>query len=136
MPKEFSRTRRVGELMQRELAELIQRRFSVEKNGMITVSEVTVTPDLRQAKIYITVLGKDINETVGQLNERAGEFRHELSKRLSLRITPRLTFSADTVLENANRLTALIDQAVAHDQQLNPHKEEDDQQTPKNGQGV
>jgi len=108
MPKEFSRTRRVSELIQREIADLI--RNYVHTSGMITVSAVKISPDLQQATIYITVLGGDVGEaeTVKLLQNQAGMLRHGLSQRLNLRVTPRLHFLYDESLEYASKINALL----------------------------
>jgi ribosome-binding factor A len=111
MPKEFSRTRRVAELIQRELADLI--RENIRTSGMITVSAVKISPDLQQATIYVTVLGgnEPEAETLKSLQNQAGMLRHGLSQRLSLRVTPRLHFLYDESLEYANKINELLHKA-------------------------
>ena len=111
MPKEFSRSRRVGDLIQRELASLIQC-FTHDTNmGMVTISATDVSPDLKNAKIFVTCMGNDTDtgQVIASLNEHAGQFRHELSKLLVLRVTPKLCFKFDHALERANKMTSLID---------------------------
>ncbi|MEY3220971.1 MAG: hypothetical protein RIT27_2328 [Pseudomonadota bacterium] len=114
MPKEFSRTRRVSELIQRELADLI--RENIRTLGMITVSAVKISPDLQQATVYITVLGNHVDEaeTVKQLQNQAGMLRHGLSQRLNLRTTPRLHFLYDESLEYASKINELLYKAAQH----------------------
>ena len=111
MPKEFSRTQRVRELIQRELAYLIQREMGDSHLGLITISEVEISPDLKEARVYITILGSNTSteKTVQSLNDAAGLLRHHLAQRLTLRTTPRLQFVYDSSLETGNRLLALID---------------------------
>ena len=111
MPKEFSRSKRVGDLIQRVLAGLIQRQLHETGLGMVTISATDVSPDLKNATIYITCLGNTANtdQVVAILNEHIGEFRHVLSKTLTMRSIPRIHFEFDHALERANRLTALID---------------------------
>ncbi len=111
MPKEFSRNRRVAELLQRELALLVQQYTQNSDMGMVTLSTIDVSPDLKNAKIFITCLGNttDINEIVNVLNGHEGQFRHELTKMVTLRVIPKLHFEFDHSLEQANKLTALID---------------------------
>ncbi len=114
MPKEFSRSRRIGTVIQRELSDIISRELTWTQFGMLTVSAVDVSPDLQQAKIYITRLGehKSTPEAVIQgLTQRAGHLRHELSQRLNIRGTPRLYFVYDHSVEYGNRLSQLIDSA-------------------------
>ncbi len=111
MPKEFSRSRRVGELVQRELAGIIQRHFDSIQYGMITISAIDISPDIKNAKIFFTCLenNPEITDVEEILNNYAWQFRHELSKSLSLRVIPKLRFKYDHSLERANRLSKLID---------------------------
>ena len=111
MPRQYSRNRRVGDLVQRELANMIQKELADAQLGLITVSNADVSPDLKYAKIYVTSLGRDIDPdvVVNALNELAGHFRHELSKVLRLRVVPKLSFMYDSSIERARRLTTIID---------------------------
>ncbi len=111
MPKEFSRSRRVAELLQRELALLVQQYTQNSDMGMVTISTIDVSPDLKNAKTFITCLGntKGISEIVNMLNGHAGQFRHELTKMVILRVIPKLCFEFDHSLDRANKLTSLID---------------------------
>jgi ribosome-binding factor A len=117
MPKEFSRTQRVSELIQRELAYLIQREIGDSHLGLITISMVEISTDLKEARVYITVLGSNtpIEQTMQSLNDAAKLLRHHLSQRLTLRTTPRLQFIYDSSLEQGNRLLALIDSIRSDD---------------------
>lgn len=118
MGKEFSRTRRVADQIQRHMAELIQQELGDPRIGMVTVTAVEVTHEFERARIYFTVLGKglgdqeQIEETTSALNHAAGFLRRELAKRLKLRTTPELIFVYDTSMERGNRLSDLIDSAV------------------------
>ncbi len=109
--KEFSRTKRVGEQIQRELADIIRREISDPKLGMITVSSVEVSSDLKYARVYVTVLGgnEGVEKTVQHLSKVAGGLRYHLSQRLTTRTTPRLQFVYDSSIEYGSRLSALID---------------------------
>ena len=111
MPKEFGRNRRVSDLIQRELATLIQREMDNKRFGLITISVVDVSPDLLNARVFVTSLRDDIgkDDMVLALNERAGHFRHELAKNSPLRTTPKLNFVFDSSVEYGSRLSALID---------------------------
>lgn len=111
MPKEYGRNRRVADLLQRELAVLIQRESTDTRLGMITVSTVDVSPDLKNAKVYITSLAAELDnqEVAAELNERAAHFRHELAKNLVLRGVPKLLFVFDTSIERGSHLSALIE---------------------------
>ena len=97
--------------MQRELAVCIQREMSDTSLKFITISDVDVSPDLVNAKVFVTSLedGVDRDEVVAELNNRAGHYRHILAKKLSLRSVPRLTFVFDHSVERGRRLSDLID---------------------------
>lgn len=122
MAREFSRTRRIGEQIQRELAQLIQQELQDPRLGMVTVSAVEVSRDLANAKVFITVLGEgaDVQASLKVLNKAAGFLRHELGRRLILRSLPALRFVYDASLERGNRLSSLIDRAMAEDKKNTP----------------
>ena len=111
MAREFGRNQRVADLLQREVALLLQKEMSIREAGLITVSFVEVSPDLRNAGIYFTCLQPTCTEEaiVDLLNKRAGHFRHLLAQVLPLRAVPQLVFRFDHALDRANRLTELID---------------------------
>jgi len=111
MPREFGRNKRVGDQVQRELAVMIQREQTLPGLHLVTVSSVDVSPDLANAKVFVTSLDAeaDKQQVVDVLNELAGHFRHLLSKKLSLRIVPRLKFVYDYSIERGSYMSALID---------------------------
>lgn len=111
MAREFSRSQRVADLLQREVALLLQKEASLREAGLITVSFVDVSPDLRNASIFFTCLEPTCSEEdlAALLNERAGHFRRLLGRSLPLRAVPQLSFRFDHSLDRANRLTELIE---------------------------
>lgn len=109
MPKEFSRTRRVGELIQHALATILQREVSSRQFGMLTISQVEVSPDYKTAQVFISVLGGETEPAIRYLNGQASTLRHHLSQTVNLRTTPRLVFKYDSSIEYGSRLSALID---------------------------
>ncbi len=120
MPKEFSRTRRVADQVQRELAELIRDEIRDPRVGSVTVSGVEVTRDLAHAKVYVTVLGVEGEENdvaVEVLNRAAGFLRGALGRRMKIRTVPALKFFHDPSFDRGARLSKLIDDAVSEDEQ-------------------
>lgn len=118
MPKEFSRTGRVADVLQRELAQIIQKEMRDPRVGMITISEVRVTKDLAQAKVFVSILDDNedkVKQVMKALNDAAGFLRSQLAGKLTLRTTPKLFFTYDDSLIRGNRLHKLIDEAVAKD---------------------
>ncbi len=117
MPRDFSRTRRVGEQMQRELANLIRTQVKDPRLGMVTLSGVEVSRDLGHAKVFFTVLGDDEAkaQSLQVLTHAAGFLRKELGREMKLRSVPELHFHYDTTLDQGMKLDALITRAVAED---------------------
>ena len=117
MPKEYSRSKRVGDQIQRELALLIQREIKDPRIGMVTVTGVEVSKEYEKAKVYITTLGEsqDTRETVDALNQAAGFLRSQLGSRLTIRRIPQLVFEHDTSIEQGRYLSDLIGKAVKAD---------------------
>ena len=115
MPKDFSRTLRIGEQVHRELAVLLRDEVKDPRIGMVTILEAEVTKDLAYARIYFTVLGdgKIVRDTQEGLDSAAGYLRRELARRLKLRTTPELHFVYDDTQRKASRVETLIEQGLA-----------------------
>ena len=105
------RARRLAAEIQRELTELLRRDVKDGRIGNVTITAVDVTADLRSAKVYYLIFGKEGPDPAVQrgLTSAAGFLRNALSKSLMIRYTPTLTFELDTSLEQGVRLTQLID---------------------------
>ena len=105
------RARRLGEQIQRELGDLLRRDVKDERIGNVTITAVNVTGDLRTARVYYLVFGKDGPDPKVQrgLESAAGFLRNALSKSLMIRYTPTLSFELDTSIEHGVRLSQLID---------------------------
>lgn len=107
----YSRTDKTSQLIQEALARLIQSEIRDPRlPKLITLSRVTVSPDLSHASIYITTLEgeKTGKQAVDVLNHAAGFLRTALVKAVRLRIAPRLHFRCDDQLEEAQHLSNLI----------------------------
>ncbi len=116
MPREFSRGRRIADLIQRELAILIQREMKDPRLGMITINDAKVSRDLAFADVYFTVLGGNNAEAAEEVLNKAGGFlRTQLSKIMSTRTTPKLRFHYDSTIENGERISKAIDDAMRDD---------------------
>ncbi len=118
MPRDFPRTRRVGEQIQRELAQLIREEVKDPRVGMVTVSAVQVARDMSHAKVYVTVLGseEDTARSVEALNRAAGFLRSALGRNMMMRTVPQLHFVYDESIARGSHLSSLIDAAVADDE--------------------
>lgn len=115
--KTFPRTRRIGEQIRRELAELIRDELRDSRLTLISMTSVEVSRDLAYARIYVTLVGDPTEraERVAELNRAAPLLRRELGRRMHIRTVPALEFRYDEVVEHGARLSALIDAAVAAD---------------------
>ena len=124
MPREFPRTRRVGEQIQRELSELIRVEIKDPRLGMVSIPAVTVSRDLGHARVHVSVLGNETQaaESVDVLNKAAGFLRHRLGKILHIRTIPELHFQLDRSLEEGARIGALINRAIASDRGNDDHE--------------
>lgn len=114
MPRDFSRTLRVAEQIQRELANLIRLEVKDPRVGMVTLTDVEVAADYGHAQVFFTLFGDNDQiaaATVG-LNRAAGFLRHELGRRIKLHSIPQLHFVYDESVERGIQLSQLIDQAV------------------------
>ena len=118
MPREFTRSDRVGDAIQRYLANMIQQEIRDPRVGMVNINEVKVTRDMAYAKVYVTLVGADEDASrtsVSVLNKASGFLRTMLAKELSMRTVPKLQFYYDHTSVRGQELSSLIDRAVAED---------------------
>lgn len=119
--REFKRTDRVGDQLQKELAVLIQREVKDPRLGMVTVSGVTVSRDFGYADVYVTLLGEDsperVKENLKVLRQAGGFLRSQIARRIKLRHVPELRFHYDDSVVRGQRLSSLIEQAVSSDRE-------------------
>ncbi|MEI6895190.1 MAG: 30S ribosome-binding factor RbfA [Colwellia sp.] len=118
MAREYARTDRVGQQIQKEIAIILMREIKDPRLSMTTVSAVEVTRDLAYAKIFVTFFNDNQDEIKASLEVLAdaeGYIRSLLGKRLRARIMPHLRFIYDSSMSEGVRMSALVDQAVASD---------------------
>ena len=108
------RVRRVAELVRRELSSLIVRDFADYGIGIVSITAVDMTRDLRKAKVYVTAFddGQDEEEIVGILKDNVSVMRKALASRLELRRVPELDFYYDSSVQRGARLSKIIDGIV------------------------
>ena len=118
MAGKSQRLARIEGEMQRVLSTLVAREVRDPRVGNVTFTAVNVAPDLSTARVFFVPFGdKHSPEEVGEgLGRAAGFLRGEIGRALSLRHAPRLEFLYDQQIENADKLTRLIDGAVKADQ--------------------
>ena len=121
MPRDFSRTERVGDALQQELVQLIRDEMRDPRVDMTNVTGVEVSRDLGAAKVYVNFVAPksedQIRQAVDALNKAAGFLRTCLAKSMTLRTVPKLRFMYDGSGERGRQLSALIDHAIAMDRE-------------------
>lgn len=111
--KEYSRSERVADHIQREVAEIIAQELADPRIGRVTVSGSSVSRDLSSATIYITLPADgDVKRALEGLNRACGFVRRRLGQRVRMRYVPRLRFAHDVTLDRATRVGELIDSAL------------------------
>ena len=122
MAKEYSRTQRVADYLQRELAALIQHEVRDPRVGMVSITGVNVSRDLGHARVYYTALeresGEEAAETTEALNRAAGFLRTQLSRDSSMRSVPQLRFYFDASVGQGRHLEDLIRKSAEADREL------------------
>lgn len=109
--KERRRPRQVADMVRGELARLIREELRDPGIGFATLTEVEMSPDLRSARVHVSVLGKDPEQfakSVAALNHAAGHLRGLVGRNLSLRHAPQLHFVEDHTLERGARIEELL----------------------------
>jgi ribosome-binding factor A len=114
MAKEYSRSHRVAEQMQRELADLLQFEVKDPRVGMVTITAVEVTGDMAHAKIFYST-AKESQGVQNGLEKSAGFLRTQLAKRMLLRTIPALHFVYDESIDIGIKMAQLIEAARASD---------------------
>ena len=122
MAKEYARTQRVADYLQRELAQLIQHEVRDPRVGMVSITGVDVSRDLGHARVYYTALGSessdDAKESTEALNRAAGFLRSQLSRDSSMRSVPQLRFYFDGSVGQGRHMEDLLRKAADADRDL------------------
>ena len=108
--QETDRTRRVAELIKRELAIIIPRELNDNRINSVTVTSVKVTRDLKQSIVYVCASGDNVQpgDIEGGLNKAARFLRRLISQRINLRVTPSLEFKYDDTIDRGMHMSQLI----------------------------
>jgi len=131
MARDYARTDRVGQQIQKEVAMIIQREVKDPRLGMVTVNAVEITRDLAYAKVFVTFFtleGQSAEESVAILNEAASYIRTLLAKRIKARIMPELRFVFDKSMIEGVRMSNLVNEAVAEDERRSSDSNESDKE--------
>ena len=110
------RPQRLALQIQEEISLILSRNMRDRRIGFVTVTGVRLSPDLRQAKVFVSVMGNDTEKKTNlqTLDHAAGWIRHELGQRIRVRFLPEITFVEDTSQEYGERIDQLLDE-LRHD---------------------
>ncbi len=103
------RQNRINDAVKQEMAQILRDVKDPRIAGsLVSITAAQVSPDLKFAKIFFSVLGDDKDEVLKALKSAAGFFRSELAKRINLRITPQLTFEYDGSMEYGANISSIL----------------------------
>jgi ribosome-binding factor A len=105
----YKRSKRIGDLMREEIADIVMRRVKDPRLGFLTITSVEVTEDLKIARVYVSVLQKsETKSTLKILNSAKGFIRSELRKRVRMKVLPTLEFYEDESIEYGAKIDELL----------------------------
>ena len=113
------RTERINQLLREEISELLRQAKDPRLDSFVTVTEACISPDLRHAKIFVSILGdeKEQERVLTGLAAASGFLRRQLAPRLTMRFVPELAFLRDDSIERGSHLLQLIDQVESESNQ-------------------
>lgn len=119
------RTEQVAEEIRRHISELMLTEMRDPRIGMATVTAVEVSPDLKNARVHVSVMGSEEDETssLRALRRASGFLRTELAKRMVLRQVPELRFDADRTTRQAVRISELLEEVGVSSEDVSEHEE-------------
>ena len=110
MPKNNTRFERINEELKKEISHIISYELNNPNvTGLISVTKAKITPDLKYAKVYVSILNsKNTKETLAGLKKSSGYIRTEIAKKINLRITPELIFELDDSIEYGAKIDSIL----------------------------
>ena len=110
MPKNENRLNRINEELKKEISNIISFELkNPDATGLISVTKVKITPDLKYAKVYVSLLNsKNDEKTMEALKQSSGFIRSLIAKRINLRITPELVFEKDDSMEYGEKIDRIL----------------------------
>ncbi len=110
MPTNENRLNRINEELKKEISNIISFELkNPDATGLISVTKVKITPDLKYAKVYVSMLNSKSNEkTLEALKKSSGYIRSSIAKKINLRITPELVFEEDDSMEYGMKIDSIL----------------------------
>jgi ribosome-binding factor A len=115
MPKEYARSERVAQMVSRHLAMILRNEVKDPRVSSLTITDVEVTKDLRQAKVFVSSLldnDVDIEDTMQAVQKASGFLRRSLANAMEMRHCPSLLFAYDSSISDGAKMSALFDKAL------------------------
>lgn len=112
--KNSTRLGRIDEELKKEISNIINYELNNPKiTGLISVTRCKITPDLKYAKVYVSILNsKNVKDTLANLKKSSGYIRTEIAKRINLRITPELIFVLDDSMEYGAKIDKILKEII------------------------
>ncbi len=110
MPKNENRLNRINEELKKEISQIISYELkNPEATGLISITKVKITPDLKYAKVYVSLLNsKNEEKTMQTIQKSSGFIRSLIAKRINLRVTPELIFEKDDSMEYGMKIDSIL----------------------------
>jgi ribosome-binding factor A len=104
----YKRSERVSDQMKEEIADILMRKIKDPRIGFVTVTDVEVADDLRNAKVFVSIYGGDKDKTLKGLESASAFIRSELGRRMRMRYTPEILFRFDKTVEQGAHIMELL----------------------------
>jgi ribosome-binding factor A len=104
----YKRAERVSDQMKEEIADILMRKIKDPRIGFVTVTDVEVADDLRNAKVFVSIYGGDKDKTLKGLESASAFIRSELGRRMRMRYTPEILFRFDKTVEQGAHIMELL----------------------------
>jgi len=104
----YKRAERISDQMKEEIADILMRKIKDPRIGFVTVTDVEVADDLRNAKVFVSIYGGDRDKTLKGLESASAFIRSELGKRMRMRYTPEILFRFDKTVEQGAHIMELL----------------------------
>lgn len=118
MARNETRLGRIDEELKKEISNIINYELKNPRiTGLISVTKTKITPDLKYAKVYVSILNsKNLKDTFANLKKSSGYIRTEIAKRINLRITPELVFVLDDSMEYGEKIERILKDIIKSEQ--------------------
>ncbi len=113
----FKRAERVSDQMKQEIADILMRKIKDPRIGFVTITDVEVTDDLKNAKVFVSIYGSDKEKSLAGLRSASAFIRAELGKRMRLKFVPELLFRFDNTVEQGAHIMELLREIEREDKE-------------------